>query len=61
MPPVIIWMLGALGAAIVGRLVYREAQRVNSELHPERAAPVDERAGARTLERDPQTGVYRPK
>jgi len=60
MPPVIIWMLGALGAAIVGRLVYRESRRVNAELHPERAAPVDERAAARKLVRDPQTGVYRP-
>ncbi len=61
MPPVIIWMLGALGAAIVGRLLYRESRRVNTELHPERApAPVDERAAAHKLVRDPQTGVYRP-
>ena len=61
MPPVIIWMLGALGAAVVGHLLYRESRRVNSELHPERAAaPVDERAAAHRLVRDPQTGVYRP-
>jgi hypothetical protein len=61
MPPVILWMLGAVGAIAAGRWLYREAQRVNAELHPERAASVDERAGARKLVRDPQTGVYRPK
>jgi hypothetical protein len=61
MPPVILWILGAVGAAAAGRWLYREARRVNAELHPERTAPVDERAGARKLERDPHTGVYRPK
>jgi len=60
MPPVIVWMLGVLGAAVVGRLLYREARRVNAELHPEQGAPVDERARARKLVRDPKTGVYRP-
>ena len=61
MPPVILWMLGALGAAAAGRWLMREARRVNAELHPEHAAPVDERASLRKLERDPATGVYRPK
>ena len=62
MPPLILWALGAVGAAIVGRWLYRETQRVNAELHPEeKPAPADERASARKLERDPQTGVYRPK
>jgi hypothetical protein len=61
MPPVILWMLGVLGAVAAGRWLYREARRINAELHPERPAPVDERAEARKLERDPQTGVYRPK
>jgi hypothetical protein len=56
-----MWMLGAIGAAVAGRWLYREARRVNAELHPEQPAPADERAGARKLERDPQTGVYRPK
>ena len=41
--------------------LYREAQRINGELHPEPVAPVDERASARKLVRDPKTGVYRPK
>lgn len=62
MPPVIIWVLGAIGAVAAGRWLYREARRINEELHRERApAPVDERAPVRKLERDPQTGVYRPK
>jgi hypothetical protein len=62
MPPVILWALGAVGAAVVGRWIAKESRRINAELHPaEPATPVDERATARKLERDPQTGVYRPK
>ena len=58
MPPLILWALGAVGAAVAGRWLYREAQRINAELHPEE--PVDE-LPAHKLERDPATGVYRPK
>jgi len=62
MPPVILWMLGAVGAVAAGRWLVREARRINAELHPERSpAPADERAAARKLERDPATGIYRPK
>jgi hypothetical protein len=53
--------LGAIGAAVAGRWLYKEGRRINAELHPDDTVPVDERAGARKLERDPQTGVYRPK
>jgi hypothetical protein len=60
MPPVILWALAAAGAAIVTRVLYRESQRINAELHPE-PEPASERNTARTLERDPKTGVYRPK
>jgi len=59
MPPLILWALGAVGAAVAGRLLYKEAQRVNAELHPE-PRPGDE-LPAHKLERDPHTGVYRPK
>ena len=58
MPPLILWALGAVGAAVAGRWLYRESQRVNAELHPEQ--PVEE-VPAHKLERDPATGVYRPK
>jgi hypothetical protein len=62
MPPLILWALGAIGAAVAGRWVYREAQRVNTVLHPEEEPqPVDERGAMPKLERDPNTGVYRPK
>ena len=60
MPPLILCAMGAIGAVLVGRVLYREARRVNAELHPEQT-PADEREAVRKLERDPQTGVYRPK
>lgn len=60
MPPLILWALGAVGAAVAGRLLYNEVRRVNAELHPEPHPPVDERP-MRKLERDPKTGIYRPK
>jgi hypothetical protein len=60
MPPVILWALCAVGAAIAGRFLLKESRRVNAELHPD-VPQGDERATARTLERDPRTGVYRPK
>jgi hypothetical protein len=58
MPPLILWALGAVGAAVAGRWLYRESRRINAELHPEQPA---EELPARTLERDPATGVYKPK
>jgi hypothetical protein len=60
MPPVILWALCAVGAAFAGRFLLKEARRVNAELHPD-VPEHDERATARPLERDPRTGVYRPK
>ena len=62
MPPLILWALGAVGAAFAGRWIYKEARRVNDELHPpEETKAADEPRAARKLERDPETGVYRPK
>ncbi len=60
MPPVIVWMIGAVGAAYVARLAAREWRRVNDELDRLKAAPVREpdRATLPTLRRDP-SGVYR--
>ena len=60
MPPVILWTLCAVGAAFAGRFLIKQSRRVNAELHPDAPEP-NERAAARTLERDPRTGVYRPK
>ena len=64
MPPLIIWALGAIGAAVVARWFIKEARRVNAELHGDTSAPVAEPAkpdALPTLKRDPSTGVYRPK
>ena len=58
MPPLILWAVRIVGAAILGRVLYREARRVNAVLHPERGA---DEPPVGTLERDPQSGVYRPK
>ncbi len=62
MPPVMMWMLGAVGAAVLVRWLAKESRRINGEIDAVRAASVAEAAGERpSLERDPDTGVYRPK
>jgi hypothetical protein len=60
-PPLVLWTIGALGAAALVRLIAREHRRVNDELARVRTTPVgkNERASYRTLRRDPRTGVYR--
>ena len=60
-PPLVLWTLGALGAAAFARLIAKEYRRINAELEQARATPVTrtERANYRTLRRDPRTGVYR--
>jgi hypothetical protein len=60
-PPLVLWTLGALGAAALLRLAMREHRRINAELERARATPVNksERINYRTLRRDPRTGVYR--
>ena len=61
-PPLIGWALGALGAAVVARVLAKEWQRINDELHP--SEPVAEAPGRENipvLRRDPQSGIYRPE
>lgn len=60
-PPLVLWTLGALGAAALVRLIAREHRRINAELERARATPIrkSERANYRTLRRDARTGVYR--
>ena len=63
-PPLVLWIAGALGAAALAKFLAREYRRVNEELEAARAKPVAEkaeRAGHPTLRRDPQTGIYRPQ
>jgi hypothetical protein len=62
MPPLVIWALGAAGAAILVKLVIKEARRINAELDEARAAPAAKGAdhdGYPTLSRDPTSGEYR--
>jgi hypothetical protein len=63
MPPLILWTLGALGAIVIGRWIANEARRWSAELGARQAegAGRAERDHAPTLERDPVTGIYRPK
>jgi hypothetical protein len=48
-----------VGAVALARLIAREVRRINAELHPAAPAPAD--GDPVILERDPKTGVYRPK
>ena len=60
-PTVVVWALGAVGAAVLGKFIKNEWQRVNAELHPHNPPPAAEpidRARLPTLRRDPKTGVY---
>jgi len=61
-PPLVSWTLGALGAAVVAKVLVREWHRVNGTLHPSepiRQAPAREKIPV--LRRDPVSGVYRPE
>jgi hypothetical protein len=61
MPPVILWLAGAAGAALVVNWLIKEARRVNAELDAvRRGARAEAPADRRNLKRDPETGVFRP-
>jgi hypothetical protein len=62
MPPVVLWIVGAVGAAAVVKWLAREGRRINAELDAARArASGDSTVRRDDLERDPQTGIYRPR
>lgn len=58
MPLVLFGALGAVGGALLVRVILREARRINAELAEIRgqAEPAELRP---TLRRDPKTGEYR--
>lgn len=63
MPPLVLFALGVVGAAMVVRWCAKEVHRVNAELDEMRArASVDapDRNAMPKLKRDPKTGEYRP-
>ena len=62
MPPFMLWLAGAAGAAVVARFLIKEARRINDELDAARAGSVGEPAAKpHNLRRDPESGVYRPQ
>jgi len=63
MPPLVVFALGVMGAAVVVRWCVKEVRRVNSELDELRAKAAVEpfdRDDLPKLTRDPKTGEYRP-
>jgi hypothetical protein len=60
MPPVFIWLAGAIGAAVVARFLLKEAHRINTELDAVKARSKAEAPTSR-LVRDPVTGHFRPE
>jgi hypothetical protein len=61
-PPVLVWTLGALGAALVAKLLAKAWRRGGADRDRVKSAPASEvkREAAPTLRRDPVTGIYRP-
>jgi hypothetical protein len=61
LPPLVAAALAIAGGAILGRLIKREWQRVNAELHPQRSRndDVTDRDRMPKLKPDPETGIYR--
>jgi hypothetical protein len=61
MPPVLVWVLGAVGVAAAAKLFSAAAKKANADVDRVRRDGVAERDGMRKLERDPATGTYRPR
>jgi hypothetical protein len=57
-PPVLVFTLGILGAAVIAKVVTKEWRRVKENLHG-REAPGRETIPV--LRRDPKSGIYRPE
>jgi hypothetical protein len=63
MPPIVLWVLGAVGAVAAAKWIVSEARRINAELYPEPhevLAETPDPDSFATLRRDPATGIYRP-
>jgi hypothetical protein len=59
MPPVILWVLGTVGATFAARWAMKEARRVNAELDAAKSARAAEPIP--NLVRDPTTDQYHPE
>lgn len=61
MPPVLVWVLGAVGVAAAAKLFSVVSKKANTDLDRVRRDGVADRDDMRKLERDPLTGTYRPR
>lgn len=59
MPPFILIVAGVVGGAALVRFVAKEARRINRELDEARQRDLN-KGEVSKLQRDPQTGAYRP-
>jgi hypothetical protein len=63
-PPLFLWAMGALGAAAAAKVAVKEWRRVNAELDQVKADETSAQAEVEVvteLERDPDSGVFRPR
>ncbi|MBX3519302.1 MAG: hypothetical protein KF835_04710 [Xanthobacteraceae bacterium] len=58
MPPVLVWLIGAAGIAVGAKLWSIASEKANADLDRVRENADGE---VRKLERDPETGTYRPR
>jgi hypothetical protein len=63
-PPLFLWAMGALGAAAAAKVAVKEWRRVNAKLDQVKADETSAQAEVEVvteLERDPDSGVFRPR
>jgi len=58
-PPVLVGVLGVVGAVALAKVIAKEWRRVNADLHS--SDSVEDAPDMGKLTRDPETGVYRPE
>jgi hypothetical protein len=59
-PPALIWMLGTLGAAALVKKFVLDTKKAEMEAAREKEIEATKPNSVPKLERDPQTGEYRP-
>ena len=60
MPPAIVWVIGAISALAAAKLFSAASRTVNADLDRLRRDGAVTKPAER-LERDPESGVYRPR
>ena len=60
LPPALIWMLGAVGAAALVKKFVLDAKKAKVEAAREKELEATKPNSLPKLERDPETGEYRP-